>query len=147
MPERVAQKVTPGSGCMGAKDPTTGPGSIPRVARPGAVIEVDRNTPPVLFHFGEGVRLEKLPLGARIVYPPDPLEPIAHPERAIKRALAKPLEDDPLKSLLRRGLKIPRAVRAPSPPHPPRAAPPPRPGRVGGGRHAAARGGVRPLYT
>jgi hypothetical protein len=50
----------------------------------------------VLFHYGEGVRLEKLPLGARIVYPPDPLEPIAHPERAIKRALAKPLEDDPL---------------------------------------------------
>ena len=43
--------------------------------RPGAVIEVDRNTPPVLFHFGEGVRLERLPLGARIVYPPDPLEP------------------------------------------------------------------------
>ena len=24
--------------------------------RPGAVIEVDRNTPPVLFHFGEGAR-------------------------------------------------------------------------------------------
>jgi len=32
------------------------------MARPGAVIEVDRNTPPVLFQFGEGVRLEKLPL-------------------------------------------------------------------------------------
>src|SRR6266705_2410011 len=74
--------------------------------RPGAVIEVDRNTPPVLFHFGEGVRLEKMPLGARIIYPPDPLEPIAHPERAIKRAIAKPLEDDPLKSLLRRGMKL-----------------------------------------
>src|SRR6266545_3519650 len=58
--------------------------------RPGAVIEVDRNTPPVLFHYGEGIRLEKMPLGARIVYPPDPLEPIAHPERAIKRALAAP---------------------------------------------------------
>ncbi|HAF20473.1 MAG TPA: transcriptional regulator, partial [Chloroflexi bacterium] len=74
--------------------------------RPGAVIEVDRNTPPVLFHFGEGVRLEKLPLGARIVYPPDPLEPMTNPERAIKRALAKPLDDDPLKSLLRKGMKL-----------------------------------------
>src|SRR6266478_7088557 len=101
MPERVAQKVTPGSGRMGAKDPTTRPVSIPRMGRPGAVIEVDRNTPPVLFHFGEGVRLEKLPLGARIVYPPDPLEPMTNPERAIKRALTKPLDDDPLKSLLR----------------------------------------------
>src|SRR5260370_17113035 len=76
------------------------------MARPGAVIEVDRNTPPVLFHFGEGVRLEKLPLGARIVYPPDPLEPMTNPERAIKRALTNPLDDDPLKSLLRKGMNL-----------------------------------------
>ena len=91
--------------------------------RPGAVIEVDRTTPPVLFHFGEGVRLEKLPLGARIVYPPDPLEPLAHPERAIKRALAKPLEDDPLKGLLRRGMKLTIAFDDLSLPLPPMAAP------------------------
>ena len=91
--------------------------------RPGAVIEVDRNTPPVLFHFGEGIRLEKMPLGSRIVYPPDPLEPIAHPERAIKRALAKPLEDDPLKSLLRRGMKLTIAFDDLSLPLPPMAAP------------------------
>src|SRR5436305_13438104 len=93
------------------------------MGRPGAVIEVDRNTPPVMFHFGEGVRLEKLPLGARIVYPPDPLEPIAHPERAIKRALGKPLEDDPLKSLLRRGMKLTIAFDDLSLPLPPMAAP------------------------
>src|SRR5215469_10546412 len=91
--------------------------------RPGAVIEVDRNTPPVLFHYGEGIRLEKLPLGARIVYPPDPLEPIAHPERAIKRALARPLEDDPLKALLRRGMKLTVAFDDLSLPLPPMAAP------------------------
>src|SRR5438128_458620 len=93
------------------------------MGRPGAVIEVDRNTPPVMFHFGEGVRLEKLPLGSRIVYPPDPLEPIAHPERAVKRALAKPLEDDPLKSLLRRGMKLTIAFDDLSLPLPPMAAP------------------------
>jgi nickel-dependent lactate racemase len=91
--------------------------------RPGAVIEVDRNTPPVLFHFGEGVRLEKLPMGSRIVYPPDPLVAIAHPERAIKRALAKPLEDDPLKNLLRRGMKLTIAFDDLSLPLPPMAAP------------------------
>ncbi len=34
------------------------------MSRPGAVLEVDRNSPPTLFHFGEGVRLERLPLGA-----------------------------------------------------------------------------------
>src|SRR5437773_5702808 len=91
--------------------------------RPGAVIEVDRNTPPVLFHYGEGIRLEKMPLGSRIVYPPDPLEPIAHPERAIKRALGKPLDDDPLKSLLRRGMKLTLAFDDLSLPLPPMAAP------------------------
>jgi hypothetical protein len=93
------------------------------MGRPGAVIEVDRNTPPVLFHYGEGVRLEKLPLGARIVYPPDPVDAIAHPERAIKRALAKPLDDDPLKSLLRRGMKLTIAFDDLSLPLPPMAAP------------------------
>src|SRR5213078_2652404 len=91
--------------------------------RPGAVIEVDRNTPPVLFHFGEGIRLEKMPFGSRIVYPPDPFEPIAHPERAIKRAIAKPLEDDPLKSLLRRGMKLTIAFDDLSLPLPPMAKP------------------------
>src|SRR2546422_8371319 len=110
--------------------------------RPGAVIEVDRNTPPVLFQFGEGVRLEKLPLGSRIVYPPDPLEPIAHPERAIKRALGRPLEDDPLKSLLRRGMKVNLAFGHLSPPLPPMAAPdgPPLPVEEGIAM-AAATGG------
>ena len=91
--------------------------------RPGAVIEVDRNTPPTLFHYGEGFRLERLPLGSRILYPPDPLEPIAHPERAIRRALAKPLDDEPLKALLRPGMKLTIAFDDLSLPLPPMAQP------------------------
>ncbi|HAC45795.1 MAG TPA: transcriptional regulator, partial [Chloroflexi bacterium] len=63
------------------------------------------------------------PLGARIVYPPDPLEPMTNPERAIKRALAKPLDDDPLKSLLRKGMKLTIAFDDLSLPLPPMAAP------------------------
>ena len=93
------------------------------MGRPGAVIEVDRNTPPTLFHFGEGVRLERLPLGSRIIYPPDPLEPIAHPERAIRRALAHPIDDDPLKALLRPGMKLTIAFDDLSLPLPPMAQP------------------------
>jgi lactate racemase len=93
------------------------------MARPGAVIEVDRNTPPVLFHFGEGVRLEKLPLGSRIIYPPDPIQPIAHPERAIRRAINHPIDDDPLKSLLRPGMKLTIAFDDLSLPLPSMAAP------------------------
>jgi hypothetical protein len=93
------------------------------LGRPGAVLEVDRNTPPTLFHFGEGVRLERLPLGSRIVYPPDPLDPVAHPERAIRRALGHPVEDDPLKGLLRPGMKLTIAFDDLSLPLPPMAAP------------------------
>ena len=38
--------------------------------RPGFVLEVDRSTPPILFHHGEGLRLEKLPAGrTRVLYP------------------------------------------------------------------------------
>ena len=29
--------------------------------RPGLVLDVDRTTPPILFHHGEGFRMEKLP--------------------------------------------------------------------------------------
>ena len=93
------------------------------MGRPGAVIEVDRNTPPTLFHHGEGVRLERLPLGSRIVYAPDPMEPVAHPERAIRRALGHPLEDDPLRSLLRSGMKLTVAFDDLSLPLPPMAQP------------------------
>lgn len=93
------------------------------MARPGAVLEVDRHTPPTLFHFGEGFRLERLPQGSRVLYPPDPLEPLGHPERAIRRALSHPLEEDPLKSLLRTGMKLTLAFDDISLPLPPMAQP------------------------
>ena len=112
------------------------------MARPGAVIEVDRNTPPTLFHYGEGFRLERLPLGSRIVYPPDPIDPIGHPERAIRRALSNPLEDDPLKELLRPGMKLTIAFDDLSLPLPPMAAPDVRGLVIEEVVDAAARAGV-----
>ena len=56
--------------------------------RPGFVLDVDRSTPPILFHHGEGFRLEKLPAGrARVIYPAEPLDAARghrrrHPPRA-----------------------------------------------------------------
>ncbi|MEZ5269883.1 MAG: zinc-binding dehydrogenase [Microthrixaceae bacterium] len=48
--------------------------------RPGLVLDVDRSTPPVLMHHGEQLRLQKLPADrSRIIYPPEPLEPIEDP--------------------------------------------------------------------
>ena len=76
--------------------------------RPGFVLEVDRSTPPVLFHHGEGFRLEKLPPErSRVVYPAEPLEPIERPDDAIRHALRNPVGDaEPLHALLRPGMKL-----------------------------------------
>jgi hypothetical protein len=75
--------------------------------RPGYVLDVDRSTPPVLFWHGEGFRLERLPEGSRVVYPPEPLPPLPDPIGAIRRALEEPLGDSqPLRSLLRPGMRL-----------------------------------------
>ena len=56
--------------------------------RPGFVLDVDRSTPPILFHHGESLRLEKLPAGrSRVLYPGEPLRAArrprgCHPPRA-----------------------------------------------------------------
>ncbi|GIU83230.1 MAG: hypothetical protein KatS3mg008_0005 [Acidimicrobiales bacterium] len=77
------------------------------MSRPGFVLEVDKSTPPVLFHHGEGFRLEKLPAGrSRIVYPAEPLDPLPDPDAAIRHALENPIDSDPLPALLRPGMKL-----------------------------------------
>lgn len=82
--------------------------SVRRSPRSGLVLEVDRSTPPVVFHHGEGFRLEKLPTGrSRIIYPPEPLDGLADPEGAIHHALHHPVgEMDPLPALLFTGMKL-----------------------------------------
>ncbi|MEL7209030.1 MAG: lactate racemase domain-containing protein, partial [Actinomycetota bacterium] len=76
-------------------------------ARPGFVLDVDRSTPPILFHHGEQFRLEKLPAErSRVVYPAEPIEPIRDPDAAIRRALAEPLDSEPLSALLSPGMKL-----------------------------------------
>src|SRR5687768_15613214 len=75
--------------------------------RPGFVLEVDKSTPPILFHHGEGFRLEKLPAGrTRVIYPPEPLEPLADPDAAIRHALLNPVDSEPLPALLHAGMKL-----------------------------------------
>src|ERR1700736_48634 len=75
--------------------------------RPGFVLDVDRSTPPTLFWHGEGFRLEKLPVGSRVVYPPEPVEPLKDPDDAIRQALLHPLGDTkPLPELMWPGMKL-----------------------------------------
>src|SRR3954452_905709 len=92
--------------------------------RPGFVLDVDRSTPPTLFWHGEGFRLEKLPVGSRVIYGPQPLDPLDDPDAAIRHALLHPVgESEPLPALLRPGMKLTIAFDDISLPLPPMRAP------------------------
>jgi len=92
--------------------------------RPGFVLEVDRSTPSTLFWHGEGFRLEKLPIGSRVVYGPEPLQPLSDPDAAIAHALEHPLGDSaPLSTLLHPGMRLTIAFDDISLPLPPMRAP------------------------
>src|SRR5438477_549954 len=88
--------------------------------RPGFVLEVDRSTPPTLMWHGEGFRLERLPVGSRVLYAPEPIKALDDPDAAIRDALLNPLGDSqPLPSLLRAGMKLTIAFDDVSLPLPP----------------------------
>src|SRR5436305_4122586 len=74
--------------------------------REACVVEVHEGSPPTLFHAGESFRLERLPVGSRVVYPPPPLNGLADVDAAIATALDSPLGMDPLDALLRPGMKL-----------------------------------------
>jgi hypothetical protein len=78
------------------------------VPRPGFVLDVDRSTPPILFHHGEGFRLERLPAGrSRVIYPAEPIEALKNPDAAVRHALANPTGDsEPLSALLKPGMRL-----------------------------------------
>lgn len=75
------------------------------MARPGFVLDVDDRTPPVLVASGDTFRLERLPVGARVVYPADSL-PAVHAAEAIAAALDAPVGSDPLSDRLRPGMTL-----------------------------------------
>ena len=88
--------------------------------RPGFVLEVDRSTPPTLFWHGERFKLEKLPVGSRVVYAPEPEAALKDPRAAIRHALHNPLgESEPLPALLTPGMKLTIAFDDVSLPLPP----------------------------
>jgi lactate racemase len=92
--------------------------------RPGFVLEVDRSTPQTLFWKGEGFGLERLPVGTRVIYAPEPHVALDDPDGAIRHALDHPLGDSaPLRSQLRPGMKLTIAFDDISLPLPPMKAP------------------------
>ncbi|MGH2746897.1 MAG: lactate racemase domain-containing protein [Actinomycetota bacterium] len=93
------------------------------MTRPGFVLEVDERTPPLLFHHGEGFRLERLPLGSRVVYPPEALAGVPDVDTAIEHALDHPHNSEPLDELLRPGMRLTIAFDDISLPLPPMRTP------------------------
>src|SRR5207248_1272569 len=116
------------------------------MSRPGFVLEVDERTPPLLVHEGEGYRLQRFPLGSRVVYPPDPLPGIGDVAGAIRHALLNPLGDTPpLPELLRPGMKLTIAFDDISIPLPPMRTPDIRQRVLEQVVELAARAGVQDL--
>ena len=91
--------------------------------RPGFVLEVDERTPPILVHEGEGFRLQKFPLGTRVIYPPDSLPGIKDVTGAIRHALLNPSNSEPLPELMKPGMRLTIAVDDISIPLPPMQTP------------------------
>src|SRR5438093_4617684 len=89
------------------------------MTRPGFVLEVDERTPPLLVHEGEGFRLQRFPMGTRVVYAPDSLPGIKDVPSAIRHALVNPAGSDPLPELLKPGMKLTIAIDDISIPLPP----------------------------
>src|SRR6266540_5523615 len=93
------------------------------MARPGFVLEVDERTPPLIVHHGESFKLQKFPLGTRVIYPPDSLPGIGDVGGAIRHALLNPVGSEPLPELLKPGMRLTIAFDDISIPLPPMQTP------------------------
>ena len=75
--------------------------------------------PPFLFHRGEGYGRHRLPAGTRVIYPNEPLTPLADRRAAIEHAIDHPEQAEPLDAQLRPGMKVTIAFDDVSLPLPP----------------------------
>ena len=93
------------------------------IDREKLVTYVDDPKARYAFHSGEGFRYERLPAGARVIYPPPPLPGILDVDQEIESALQEPLGCDPLSALIRPGMKVTIAFDDISVPLPPMQTP------------------------
>ncbi len=88
-------------------------------ARQELVVTLNRRSAPRIIAYGDDFLVEKLPVGTRVIYPPPPLEPLADPDRAVRYALLRPENAEPLFAQLDPNLKVTIAVDDLSLPLPP----------------------------
>jgi lactate racemase len=83
------------------------------------VTTIDTDSPPRLIFAGEDLRIEKLPVGTRAIYPPPALPALDNVDGAILHALAHPEGMEPFTSYLRPGMQVSIAIDDISLPLPP----------------------------
>jgi hypothetical protein len=76
------------------------------MARSGFVLNVDERTPPLIVPSGDGFRLEKFPLGSKVIYPAESLDAVADLDETVNTALDAPTDSKPLDALLRAGMRL-----------------------------------------
>ncbi len=94
-----------------------------RNARSPKVIHIERDSARRVLHYGEDFLFETLPVGTRVIYPPDPIAGLPNPKAAIRYALLHPHEMPPLPSMLEAGMKVTIAMDDISLPLPPMRTP------------------------
>ena len=97
-----------GGGQGGLRPTASRKGTHPMSPRPGFVLDVDRSTPPTLFWHGERFSLERLPEGSRVIYAPEPIDPLKDPAAAIRYgpAAIRSATASRFPALLRPGMKL-----------------------------------------
>src|SRR5581483_2768162 len=88
-------------------------------ARRDLVVTVNRRSERRLIAYGDEFLYEKLPVGTRVIYPPPPLDELPDPDQAIRYALLRPENADPLFAQLNPNMRVTIAVDDISLPLPP----------------------------
>ena len=88
-------------------------------ARRELVVTVNRRSERRLIAYGDDFLFEKLPVGTRVINPPPPLDALVDPDEAIRYALLRPENRDPLFALLDPNMRVSIAIDDLSLPLPP----------------------------
>jgi hypothetical protein len=87
------------------------------------VVIQDSDSPPRMLFSGEDILLEEVPAGTRVIFPNPPIEPLANVRAAIRQAINRPEQSEPLHAKLRPGMKVLIAIDDISLPLPPMRTP------------------------
>src|SRR5512142_1605145 len=87
------------------------------------IVTIDRDSAPRVLFSGEDLLVEDLPVGTRVIYPRPPIEGLPNVKAAIRKAINRPHDCEPLHALLRPRMKVTIALDDISLPLPPMRTP------------------------